>query len=186
MAARVVLITKKIYLGLGSNLGDREDALKSAIQKLHRPDLRITRISPVFETAALDYTHQGDFLNCVVEAETTLMPMLLLSRVQSIEREMGRKRLIPKGPRNIDIDILLHGRSVVHTARLQIPHPGIEMRRFVLEPLAELDSSLRHPVHKKTVREMLAMVPHQRLVRLSLRLDIPFLGPGGQAGGGQE
>ena len=174
MAARIVLTSKKIYLGLGSNLGDREAALRTAIEKLQRPDLQITRISPVYETAALDYTQQGDFLNCVVEAETTLMPMRLLSRIQSIEREMGRKRLIPKGPRNIDIDILLHGRSVVQAAKLQIPHPGIEMRPFVLVPLGDLDSNLRHPLHKKTVREMLAVAPHQRLVRLGLRLDVPF------------
>jgi 2-amino-4-hydroxy-6-hydroxymethyldihydropteridine diphosphokinase len=180
VAAGVVLTAKKIYLGLGSNIGDRESNLKSAIEKLHTPDLRITRISPVYETAALDYTAQDDFLNCVVEAETNLMPMRLLSRIQSIEREMGRKRLIPKGPRNIDIDILLHGRSVVNASRLQIPHPRMDARPFVLEPLAQLDPNLRHPVHKKTIREMLAAAPHQRLVRLGLRLDIPFLGDGGQ------
>jgi len=115
------------------------------------------------------------------------MPMRLLTRVQSIEREMGRKRLIPKGPRNIDIDILLHGRSVVHAAKLQIPHPGIELRPFVLEPLGDLDSNLRHPVHKKTVREMLAVAPRQRLVRLGLRLDVPLLASGsGEARSGEE
>jgi 2-amino-4-hydroxy-6-hydroxymethyldihydropteridine diphosphokinase len=179
VAAGVVLIAKKVYLGLGSNLGDREEALRGAILKLHQPDVRITRISPVYETEALLYTAQGDFLNCVVEAETELMPMRLLSRIQKIEREMGRKRLIPKGPRNIDIDILLHGHSVVNTSRLQIPHPGMETRRFVLAPLADLDPKLRHPVHRKTVREMLAAAPHQGLVRFGLRLDIPLL-PGGR------
>jgi 2-amino-4-hydroxy-6-hydroxymethyldihydropteridine diphosphokinase len=154
--------------------------LQTAVQKLHSADLRIVRISSIYETAALLFTAQHDFLNCVIEAESDLMPMRLLQRIQRIEREMGRKRVIAKGPRNIDIDILLYGRSVIDTSRLQIPHPGIAERRFVLEPLAELAPTLRHPVYQKTIRDLLAAAPDQRLVRLNLRLDIPLLS------GGQE
>jgi 2-amino-4-hydroxy-6-hydroxymethyldihydropteridine diphosphokinase len=164
---------RTVYLSLGSNIGDRQHNLQSAIDKLHGGDLRVKRISSVYETAAVDYTAQADFLNCVVEAETTLFPMRLLLRVERIEREMGRKRHIPKGPRNIDIDILLHGRSVVETNRLHIPHPRMDTRRFVLEPLTELAPDLRHPIHRRTMKEMLAAAPDQRVVRLILRLDVP-------------
>jgi 2-amino-4-hydroxy-6-hydroxymethyldihydropteridine diphosphokinase len=169
-----------VHLSLGSNVGDREESLRTAIRKLNRRDFRITRVSSVYETAALDYAGQPDFLNCVVEAESGLFPVRLLLRTHNIEREMGRKRLIPKGPRNIDIDILLLGRFVVDTPQLKIPHPRIEERRFVLEPLAELAPDLRHPVHGRSVREMLAAAPHQRVVKLMMNLD--FLLDGGQEG----
>jgi 2-amino-4-hydroxy-6-hydroxymethyldihydropteridine diphosphokinase len=175
LAARIVLNAKRVYLGLGSNLGDRELSLRNAIHKLHQPDFRILRISSVFETEALLFAAQADFLNCVIEAETEVMPLRLLQRIQRIEREMGRKRTIAKGPRNIDIDILLFGRSVIATSDLQIPHPGMAERRFVLEPLAELAPMLRHPVYQKTVRDLLVSAPDQRLVRVDLRLDIPLL-----------
>lgn len=164
---------KTIYLSLGSNVGDRVSNLQTAVDMLHRPDLQIRRISPLYETAALDYVAQPDFLNCVVEAETSLMPMRLLLRVANIERDMGRKRQVAKGPRNIDIDILLHGRAVVSSDRLQIPHPRMDARRFVLEPLAELAPDLRHPVHRRSIAEMLRSAPDQRLVRLPVRLAIP-------------
>ena len=164
---------KAVYLSLGSNVGDRLQNLQTAITSLQREDLEVRRISSIYETAAVDYLAQPDFLNCVVEAQTSLMPMRLLKRVQAIERQMGRKRQVPKGPRNIDIDILLHGQSVVETAQLQIPHPRMDARRFVLEPLAELEPDLRHPVYRRTVREMLAVAPYQRVVRLPGGLNLP-------------
>jgi 2-amino-4-hydroxy-6-hydroxymethyldihydropteridine diphosphokinase len=163
---------KRIYLSLGSNIGDREENLRTAIVKLHARDLRIRRISSLYETAAVYYLEQPDFLNCVVEADTELLPMRLLLRVSNIERSMGRKRSIPKGPRNIDIDILLHGASVVDTAQLQIPHPRMGERRFVLEPLAELAPDLRHPVDQRTIRQMLASAPQQRVVKLAAPLSV--------------
>ncbi|HYP09432.1 MAG TPA: 2-amino-4-hydroxy-6-hydroxymethyldihydropteridine diphosphokinase [Bryobacteraceae bacterium] len=164
---------KKVYLALGSNLGDRQSNLQVAVDRLHRPDLLVRQLSSLYESAAVDFVQQPDFLNCVVEAETSLMPMRLLKRVQAIEREMGRRRAIPKGPRNIDIDILLHGHSVMNIAQLQIPHPSMGERRFVLEPLAELAPDLRHPVHRRTIRELLAVAPHQRIVRLAAGLMLP-------------
>ncbi len=156
-------MTKTIYLGLGSNIGDRAAHLKRALELLEAPDLRITRVSPVYETEPMEYTRQGWFLNQAAEAQTELFPMQLLGRLGRVEREMGRVRGIPKGPRVIDIDILFFGRAVVKTTRLEIPHPAIAQRRFVLAPLADLAPELRHPVTRQTVREMLESAPQMRL-----------------------
>jgi 2-amino-4-hydroxy-6-hydroxymethyldihydropteridine diphosphokinase len=165
-----------VYLSLGSNLGDRLAALQTAVETLHKPDLLIKRVSSVYETAPVDLKEQPDFLNIAVEAETSLYPLRLLQRTQRIEREMGRKRTVSKGPRTLDIDILLHGSSVVNTTKLQIPHPRMNERRFVLTPLAEVAGELRHPVTRFSVAEMLAAAPHQ-LVRLTpLRIDLPGSG----------
>ncbi len=154
---------KTVYLSLGSNVGDREDNLRAAIERLAAPDLHVLRTSPVYETEPVDYTAQRWFLNLVVEAETSLFPKLLLSRTARIERELGRVRTVAKGPRTIDIDILLYGKAVVESATLQIPHPRMAERRFVLAPLADLVPNLRHPVTHKTVREMLDAAPVQKM-----------------------
>lgn len=164
---------KRVFLGLGTNLGDRESHLRGALERLAAPDFRITRLSAVYQTAPVGLRSQPDFLNLVVEAETSLFPMRLLQRVARIEREMGRKRLALNGPRNIDIDILLFGSFVVSAANLRIPHPRMAERRFVLEPLAELAPELRHPVTRQTVREMLAAAPRELVRRTALRLDLP-------------
>ena len=156
---------KLAYLSLGSNLGDREHNLAAALKRLPAPDLRILRVSSTYETEPVDYTAQRWFLNLVVEAETGLFPMQLLARVGKIERALGRVRTVPKGPRTIDIDILLYGNAVVRGAKLEIPHPCMHERRFVLAPLADLAPDLRHPVTHRTVREMLEAAP-QQVVRL--------------------
>lgn len=140
-------------------MGDRERNLQRALELLEAPALRIVRASPIYETEPVDYTKQAWFLNQVAEAQTELFPMQLLARVARVERALGRVRGIAKGPRVIDIDILFFGRAVVHTAKLDIPHPGIAARRFVLMPLADLAPGLRHPVTGKTVREMLDAAP---------------------------
>jgi 2-amino-4-hydroxy-6-hydroxymethyldihydropteridine diphosphokinase len=158
-------VTKTVYLGLGSNVGDRGGNLRRALEQLEAPDLRIVRASPVYETEPVDYTDQPWFLNQIAEAETELFPMQLISRVGRAERALGRVRGIPKGPRIIDIDILFFGRAVVRTAKLQIPHPGIAERRFVLVPFADLAPDLRHPVTRKTVREMLEAAPPHKVRR---------------------
>jgi 2-amino-4-hydroxy-6-hydroxymethyldihydropteridine diphosphokinase len=159
---------KTIYLSLGSNIGDRQSNLQTAIERLAAPGLRILRTSPIYETEPVDYTGQRWFLNQVAEAETELFPMQLLSRIGKIERELGRVRTLPKGPRTIDIDILLYGRLVIHSATLEIPHPRMAQRRFVLAPLADLVPDLRHPVTRLTVREMLDRAPAE-VVRLITR-----------------
>lgn len=154
---------KTIYLSLGSNVGDREHNLRTAIDRLSAPDLHVLRTSPIYETEPVDYTAQRWFLNLVVEAETSLFPKLLLSRTARVEHELGRVRAVAKGPRTIDIDILLYGRAVVQTATLEVPHPRMAERRFVLAPLADLVPNLRHPVTHKTVREMLDAAPVQKV-----------------------
>jgi 2-amino-4-hydroxy-6-hydroxymethyldihydropteridine diphosphokinase len=154
---------KTIYLSLGSNLGDRAGNLRAAIDGLARVGVALHRASSVYETEPRDRIDQPMFLNLVVEAETTLMPRQLLSRIARIERELGRKRTIPKGPRTIDIDILFYGSSVIDTPDLTVPHPRIAERRFVLEPLFEIAPDLRHPLTRHTVREMLAEVGAQKV-----------------------
>ena len=157
---------KTIYLSLGSNIGRREAHLESAIERLAANDLRVLRVSPAYETEPVDVVSQPNFLNLVVEAETSLFPMQLLARVGRIERALGRVRTVPKGPRTIDIDILLYGQSLVRTERLEIPHPRMAERRFVLAPLADLNPNLRHPVTRISVRQMLDRAPAQMVRRV--------------------
>lgn len=161
---------KIAYLSLGSNLGDREQALRSAIDHLHSKDFWVRRLSSVYETAPQELTNQPWFLNMVVEGESELLPLQLLQRAMSVERGMGRKRTVGKGPRTIDIDLLLHGNAIVNTPELQIPHPRMLERRFVLEPLAELIPDFRHPVTHRSIREHLASTMDQPARKLgSLR-----------------
>lgn len=152
-------MSKRIYLGLGSNLGGRESHLRRAIELLPAAGVTPLRLSSTYETRPMYVTDQPMFLNMVVEAETDAPPRLLIKRLQRIERQMGRQRAAANGPRNIDIDILLYGDKVIQAPELVVPHPRIEERRFVLEPLAELAPELRHPVTGKSIREMLAGVP---------------------------
>jgi len=151
-------VKKTVYLSLGSNLGDRATNLRTAIEHLGELGPVVGR-SSLYETEPVEMERQPWFLNCVVALETELMPKQFLARTITIEQKMGRRRTQPKGPRTIDIDILLFGGSVVDTSALTIPHPAMHERRFVLEPLAEIAPELRHPVFKKTVREMLAALP---------------------------
>ncbi|MCE5309416.1 MAG: 2-amino-4-hydroxy-6-hydroxymethyldihydropteridine diphosphokinase [Acidobacteriales bacterium] len=159
---------KTVYLSLGANLGNRQQNLRAAIERLGPAGITVRRVSSIYETEPLDLVGQPMFLNLVVEAETALMPLQLLMRALRIERELGRKRTVPKGPRTIDIDIILYGSSVINAPELVVPHPRLAERRFVLEPLAELVPDLRHPVTRRTVREMLAAVTAQKVRRTAL------------------
>lgn len=132
-----------------------------ALDRLEAAGIHTLRRSSIYETEPQDLPNQPWFLNLVVEVETELFPRLLLARAQAIELGMGRRRVVSKGPRTIDIDILLVGNYVIRTRELQVPHPRISERRFVLEPLAELAPDLRHPATGKTVREMLSEVQAQ-------------------------
>ncbi len=155
---------KTVYLSLGSNLGDRAANLRSAIAALDALG-KVTAVSALYETEPVEFRAQPWFLNCAVAMETELMPKQFLARVQAIEQQLGRRRVQPKGPRTIDVDILLFGNSVVDTPALVIPHPAMHERRFVLEPLVEIAPEARHPVLKRTVREMRDALPPGEAVR---------------------
>jgi 2-amino-4-hydroxy-6-hydroxymethyldihydropteridine diphosphokinase len=152
------------YLSLGSNLGHREHQLRSAVDALARIG-RVLSVSSFYETQPVEVSDQPWFLNCVVAVETDLSPERLVDATLTIEREMGRERTRKKGPRNIDIDILLFDERIVSSAQLTIPHPAMHQRRFVLEPLAEIASDVRHPLLKKTVRALLSELEAGQVVR---------------------
>src|ERR1700756_3011887 len=152
------------YLSLGSNVGDREKYLREAIHKLKTLG-SVRSVSSFYETEPVEFAEQPWFVNCAVALETSQSTSQLMSAVLEIEREMGRQRLQKKGPRIIDIDILLFDDEIVNTPDLTIPHPGMRGRRFVLEPLAEIATQALHPVLKKTIGELLHDLPAGQTVR---------------------
>lgn len=152
------------YLSLGSNVGSRQENLLDAIARLERFG-RVQKVSSIYETEPVEVMEQGWFLNCVVELETSLSANELLDGLLGIEKGMGRERRVKKGPRNIDIDILLFGDAVINVVGLTVPHPAMHLRRFVLEPLAEIAGEVRHLVLGKTVRELLRGLPEGQVVR---------------------
>jgi 2-amino-4-hydroxy-6-hydroxymethyldihydropteridine diphosphokinase len=164
---------KIVYLGLGSNVGEREQNLQAAVERLQSRALRIKRLSPVYETEPQGMRDQRWFLNLAAEAETDLFPRQLLGRIVKIERELGRRRGIENGPRTIDIDILFFGSAVVQTSELTIPHPRFAERRFVLAPMAELAPDLRDPVSRKTMRELLGATAGQAVKRVEFSVVTP-------------
>ena len=145
-----------VYIALGSNLGEREENLRTAL--LHFPDvgIRIKRVSSVYETEPVDFLEQDWFLNAVLEAQTELDGLDLLRALRLIESQMGSRKAFPKGPRLMDLDILLYGSETIDTPELQVPHPRMLERKFVLVPLAEIAPTLRHPAWKSGVTQLLA------------------------------
>lgn len=156
---------KIIYLSLGSNLGNRPAHIAEAIGALGAAGVRVLRQSSLYATEPVDFRRQSWFLNCVVEAETEWMPRQLLRALQEMERRMGRRRMVRRGPRVIDLDILLYGSSVIRSADLEVPHPRMAERRFVLVPLNEIAPGLRHPTLHRTIGELLAAVRDRSGVR---------------------
>lgn len=158
---------KSVYLSLGSNLGDRMTNLRKALELLNAAKIGVRRVSPFYKTEPVDFHPQARFINCVLEAETDLMPLQLLRACQSVERALRRRPGIDKGPRPIDIDILLYENTVVLSAMLEIPHPRMADRRFVLIALREIAPYLRHPVTQQTIPQMLgALTDSSQVVRL--------------------
>ena len=154
-----------IYLSLGSNIGERAENIARAVAALAALGVRVVKRSALYETEPVEFLAQDWFLNGVVEVETELSPGELMRALLEIERAMGRERVLPKGPRIIDMDILLNGSLLVREADLEIPHPRMAERRFVLVPLTEIAPSARHPVLKKSVAELLAVTPDGSEVR---------------------
>jgi 2-amino-4-hydroxy-6-hydroxymethyldihydropteridine diphosphokinase len=148
-------VAETVYLSLGSNLGDREASLREAIKELESAGRLLAR-SSFYETQPVDVPDQPWFLNCVAAFDTSMTPRELLQLALKIEADMGRLRFRDKGPRKIDIDLVLFGGRVIDDPSLRIPHPGMPRRRFVLEPLAEIAPEARHPELGKTAQELLA------------------------------
>ncbi len=152
------------YLSLGSNIGNREAHLREAQDRLTAVG-RVTTVSSFYETEPVEFTEQPWFLNCAIALETRFTPQELMTAILGIEKAMGRQRVQKKGPRMIDIDILLFGNAVLDSEEVTIPHPAMSERRFVLEPLAEIAPKARHPVLNKTIRELRDALPSGAMVR---------------------
>jgi 2-amino-4-hydroxy-6-hydroxymethyldihydropteridine diphosphokinase len=147
-------------------MGDRARNVARAIAELGANGVRVTRESSLYETEPVEMRSQDWFLNCVVEAETELAAPQLMEALLDIERKLGRERRVLKGPRLIDMDILLYGAEIVHMPQLEIPHPRMAERKFVLVPFAEVAAGVRHPVFGKTIVELLAETADRSEVRL--------------------
>lgn len=156
-----------VYLGLGSNQGDRDALLRAALDRL-RPYVAVERLSSVYDTAPLLVTEQPRFHNLVAAGRTSLAPIALLRAVKQIERALGRMPGPRYGPRPIDIDLLFYDDLVLHSAELTLPHPRIAERAFVLAPLAEIAPHLRHPTLGSTAAELAAALAGE---------DVRDLGP---------
>ncbi len=155
------------FLGLGSNLGDRLAWLRAALEGL-KPALQLERVSSVYETGPQLVTEQPAFYNLVCAGHPRLAPHELLRFLKDLEARLGRQPRSRYGPREIDVDILLYGEQVLATADLTIPHPRLAERAFVLVPLVEIAPELRHPVLRRSMRELAAAVSDQPVKRLPL------------------
>ncbi|HEX8068534.1 MAG TPA: 2-amino-4-hydroxy-6-hydroxymethyldihydropteridine diphosphokinase [Pyrinomonadaceae bacterium] len=157
-----------IYVGLGSNLGDRAGYLLLGVRGLLAAGLCVTRLSAIYETEPVDVTDQPPFLNMVAELSgaTPFSPEQLLARLLRIEHALGRRRDVPRGPRTIDLDLLLYRDVQQQSDLLTLPHPRLHLRRFVLTPLAELAPGGEHPTLKQTFEQLLSAVADRAHVRL--------------------
>ena len=156
---------ERVFLSLGSNVGRRPDNLRRALLLIAaEPGIRVVAVSRLYSTSPVGYTPQREFLNGVVELRTSLSPRDLLERLKGIEARMGKATPFRNGPRRIDIDVLLFGRRRVRERGLVVPHPRMHVRRFVLEPLAEIAPRTVHPVLRRTAARLLArLAPGERV-----------------------
>ncbi|HLE14278.1 MAG TPA: 2-amino-4-hydroxy-6-hydroxymethyldihydropteridine diphosphokinase [Anaerolineales bacterium] len=156
----------QVFIALGSNLGDRSANLQAALRQI-QPEVVPVECSPVYETPPWGYETQPSFLNQVIRAETELGPQALLAHLKKVETDLGRTETFRYGPRLIDLDILFYEQDIIHLPPLEIPHPALQERAFVLLPLGDLAPDLRHPVTQLTVRQMLETVDTNGLEKIS-------------------
>lgn len=153
-------MTDQAFVAFGSNMGDRQATLARAAGQLKAaPGVAVRRASSLYETAPVGGPPQDHFLNAILEIETELDPDRLLETLQTIEASFNRRRVVRWGPRTLDLDIILFGERVINTTNLEIPHPRMAERRFVLEPLAEIAPDALHPVSKRKIIELLRRLP---------------------------
>jgi 2-amino-4-hydroxy-6-hydroxymethyldihydropteridine diphosphokinase len=152
-----------VYLGLGSNIGDKEAHIKAALRLLSEK-YPIIKKSPLYHTEPVGYPNQDWFLNCVVEIKTDVDPKHLLSSLQSMEQSLGRIKTVKNGPRIIDIDILFYGDLILMTKNLVIPHPMVQERLFVLQPMMDLNPDFVHPVLKKSIQDLFKNHPKDKKI----------------------
>ena len=155
----------EIYLGLGSNIGDREAQMRAAVKALGERDVTVRRSASLYATEPRDFEDQPEFLNTVLEVRTLLEPEALLEQCLAIEKAAGRIRDRSRGPRPIDMDILLHRDRILDLPNLIVPHPRYRDRRFVLQPLAEIAPDTVDPVSELTMRQLLDLCPDAGEVR---------------------
>ena len=166
---RPMRVLHKVYLALGTNLGDRPGNLRQALERL-RASAAVEQVSQCYETKPVGYEDQPDFLNLTCFITTALSPLQLLRNLKGIEEEMGRRPSFRNAPRPIDIDILFFDDLVVSSPELTIPHPRMNERAFVLAPLADIAPEIVHPILKLTVREMLERVDRRGITNYELRI----------------
>ena len=152
------------YVGIGSNSGDREENIRKSVDLMGKK-CRILKISSLYETEPLGYSNQGWFLNCAVKVTTSMSPEELLEFLQSIEKNLGRVRAIKNGPRTIDLDILFYGNIIINKNSLIVPHPRLQERLFVLEPLLDISPDFAHPIFNKSINELYAVADKSKIVR---------------------
>lgn len=157
-------VKNKIYIGLGSNKGDRLKNLIKATRELQKI-IEIQKISDIFESEPFGYKNQNDFYNLAIKAQTDLAPSSLLKKLAHIETKMGRKRIIKNGPRIIDLDILFYNKESINTINLKIPHPELHKRNFVMLPMNQIAPNLKHPTINKTINVLLKQMPKQGQIR---------------------
>ena len=167
------MLKEKIYLGLGSNLGDRETFLKNALKKLNASEkLKLISVSPAYETEPVGFTDQNKYLNLVAQVASDLKPQDLMNHLEELESQVGKKAEFKNGPREIDIDILMYNLDVFESERLIIPHPGLNRREFALRPLLDLNPDLEEPTTGTRYSVYLKRISNKKEVVLKSDIDL--------------